>query len=343
MSNTKISVIVPVYNAKNYIEKTLNSILSQSIDSLEIIVINDGSTDGSKDILDYYDKTYSNIKVIHQENKGVSASRNLGILLATGEYIGFVDSDDLLDEKMYESMYKKAIYYDADICICGFIEEDLNKNILRKYIYKQHDQIITKENIPTMFKKSLDENLEPLGGAPIWNKIFKKSLLHENNILIDESITVGEDFCLNIHCFNKANSIVGVSECFYHYMNVNPNSIMSNVNLNKLYKFIDGRKSILDNLSKYNFYSNKYFEFENGRNFANLIQIASHKINESNSFKDAYTLALEILTSNDFKYSVNNSNSDYLSKNLKLIKKLSKINFNVCIFIILYIRCKISK
>ena len=135
MSNTKISVIVPVYNAKNYIEKTLNSILSQSIDSLEIIVINDGSTDGSKDILDYYDKTYSNIKVIHQENKGVSISRNLGILLATGEYIGFVDSDDLLDEKMYESMYKKAISYDADICICGFIEEDLNKNILRKYIF----------------------------------------------------------------------------------------------------------------------------------------------------------------------------------------------------------------
>ena len=126
-------------------------------------------------------------------------------------------------------------------------------------------------------------------------------------------------------------------------MNVNPNSIMSNVNLNKLYKFIDGRKSILDNLSTYNFYSNKYFEFENGRNFANLIQIASHKINESNSFKDAYTLALEILASNDFKYSVNNSNNDYLSKNLKLIKKLSKINFNVCIFIILYIRCKISK
>ena len=115
MANTKVSVIIPVYNAKNYIEKTLNSILNQSIDSLEIIVINDGSTDGSKDILDYYDNTHDNIKVIHQKNKGVSAARNLGILSSTGEYIGFVDSDDLLDKKMYESMYKKAISYNADI------------------------------------------------------------------------------------------------------------------------------------------------------------------------------------------------------------------------------------
>ena len=343
MSNTKISVIIPVYNAKNYIEKTLNSVLNQSIDGLEIIVINDGSTDGSKDILDYYDNTYGNIKVIHQKNKGVSAARNLGILSSTGEYIGFVDSDDLLDKKMYESMYKKAISYNADICICGFVEEDLNKNILRKYVYKQYDQVITKENIPTMFKKSLDENLEPLGGAPIWNKIFKRSLLIENNILIDENITVGEDFCLNIHCFNKANTVVGVSEYFYHYMNVNPDSIMSNVNLDKLYKFINGRKSILDNLSKYNFYSDKYFQFENGRNFANLIQIASHKIDESNPFKDAYTLVLEILTSTDFKYSINNSNDDYLSKNMKLIKNLSKLNLNICIFMILYMRCKSSR
>lgn len=343
MSNTKISVIIPVYNAKNYIEKTLNSILNQSIDSLEIIVINDGSTDGSKDILDYYNNTYDNLKVIHQENKGVSAARNLGILSAVGEYIGFVDSDDLLDEKMYESMYKKAISYNSDICICGFIEEDLNKSILRKYIYKQHDQIITKENIPIMFKKSLDENLEPLGGAPIWNKIFKRSLLRENNILIDESITVGEDFCLNIHCFNKANTIVGVSECFYYYMNINPNSIMSNINLDKLYKFINGRKSILDNLSKYNFYSDNYFKFENGRNFANLIQIASYKINKSSSFKDAYKIVSKILTSSDFKYSINNSSNNYLSKNLLLIKKLSQLNFNICIFMILYIRSKVSK
>lgn len=340
MSNIKISIIVPIYNGEKYISNTLDSILNQTLENIEIIVINDGSTDNSKNILDSYSKKSDKVRVIHQENKGVSATRNNGILSANGEYIGFVDADDLIDPDMYKKLYEKAVSNNADIAICGFIEEDLSGNILREYEYQYSDTILRDSDIRNSFKTCLNTKREPLGGAPIWNKIFKKDILIENNILIDESITVGEDFCLNIRCFDKARTVVGTKEKLYHYMNINPDSIMSKISDKKFYNFIDGRKAILKNLSTFGFYSEEYLRFENGRNFANLIQIADYKIKNSNNLKDSYKISMDILKSEDFKSSIKLSDNKYLSKNLQLIKKFSQANLNLIIFTILYLRAK---
>lgn len=340
MSNIKISIIVPIYNGEKYIINTLDSILNQSLKEIEVLAINDGSTDNTKNILDSYSKKSDRIRVIHQENNGVSATRNKGILLAQGEYIGFVDADDLIDADMYKKLYEKASCNDADIAICGFTEEDLKGNILRKYEYQHCNIILRNSEIRSEFKKSLDTKREPLGGAAIWNKIFKRSLLVDNNIFIDENITVGEDFCLNIACFDKARTVVGVSNKFYHYMNINPNSIMSKIDDKKFYNFINGRKAILKKLSDFDFYSEEYLRFESGRNFANLIQIADYNIRQLNDIKKSYKITMNILKSEEFKSSIKLSSDKYLSKNLQLIKKLSKSNLNSIIFSIIYIRSK---
>lgn len=111
----KISVIVPVYNVEDYLEECINSILGQTYKNLEIILVDDGSTDNSSKICDIYEKKDKRIKVIHKENGGLSSARNEGLKYRTGEYISFVDSDDFIDKTMYEKLYSAIKKYDADV------------------------------------------------------------------------------------------------------------------------------------------------------------------------------------------------------------------------------------
>ena len=114
----KVSIIVPVYNVESYLDKCLNSLVNQTLKDIEIIVINDGSTDNSQKIIDKYSKKYKNIINITKENGGVSEARNLGLEKASGEYIGFLDSDDWIEPDMYELMYQKAKTENFDIVAC---------------------------------------------------------------------------------------------------------------------------------------------------------------------------------------------------------------------------------
>ena len=115
----KISIIVPVYNVENYVSKCLDSIINQSYKNLEIIIINDGSTDKSGEICEYYSAKDDRMVLIHQKNQGVSMARNNALDIAAGDYIGFIDSDDWIAPDMYSTLYKNAIEYDADISMCN--------------------------------------------------------------------------------------------------------------------------------------------------------------------------------------------------------------------------------
>ena len=162
----KISVIVPVYNVYNYIDKCLNSLVNQTLRDIEIIVVNDGSPDNSEEIIEKYIKKYSNIKYYKKKNGGISDARNYGLKYATGEYIGFVDSDDYVKENMYEEMYNKALTDNYDMVVC-----DLN------YVYD--DKII---RVDCGIKKDT-ENVKSIyidNYPVVWNKIFKRELF--NNI-----------------------------------------------------------------------------------------------------------------------------------------------------------------
>ena len=343
MCNPKISIIVPVYNSGKYIKNTIDSILNQSIKDLELILVNDGSTDNSGQIIDDYKKQDSRIKVIHQENKGVSCARNNGISIAQGEYLGFIDSDDMVDLNMYSMLYEVALKSNSDIVCSGFVEEDTQGNIYRNYSYPYPDIVLVNDEIKQKVVSHLDNHLELIGGGSMCTKIYKRSFIKNNGLSINEDITVGEDFCFNIEALYFANNVTGVASMPYHYMSVNPNSIMTKLDDKKLLKFIDGRKHILKTLEKYNFSSKNYTAFEYSRNFGNLIQIVDYKISNLPKLSEKYSTSINLLKSKDIKYSISQSDNKYLSKNLQLLKFLIKSHLYPVVFLILYLRNTIKK
>ena len=193
----KISLIVPVYNTSKYLNKCLDSLVSQSLKDIEIIIINDGSTDNSEKIIHAYkDKR---IKYISKKNEGIGKTRNLGISKATGEYVAFVDSDDFLDRDFCFKMYEKATKDKLDIVMCDYYEKKVK---LKKITF------IDFENTNL---KSTPELINNINLGPC-NKIYKNSLLKENKILFEENLKY-EDAPFVIKAFIKAKKIGKVNEC----------------------------------------------------------------------------------------------------------------------------------
>ena len=172
---SKISVIVPVYNVEKFIKRCLDSIINQTTKDLEIILVNDGSTDNSGKICDEYAKLDNRITVIHKENGGISSARNIGLDVATGEWIAFVDSDDYIEKDMYEVLYKTAIEKNVDICACFFKYLTVDNKILFNLTQEQLDmngKYNSKEFLELIYK---DEYMNGICVAT-WNKIYKKNI-----------------------------------------------------------------------------------------------------------------------------------------------------------------------
>lgn len=203
----KISVIVPVYNSEKFLERCLDSLINQTLKDIEIICINDGSTDNSESILEKYSQSDSRIKIITKENEGVSISRNIGIDRATGEYIGFVDSDDWVDLNYFEKLYNAAKKYDTDIAVAGIIRLDK----FRKRTYLHFNQEITTKDINTKVK---------LCDIPdrcyVWNKIYKTEKIRQKNLKFAEG-TFYEDVIFTPKALYNLNQMVTVPDTFYYY------------------------------------------------------------------------------------------------------------------------------
>ena len=182
----KISIIVPVYNVEKFLPKCLSSIVSQTFKDWECILIDDGSSDTSGKICDEYALLNEKITVIHQENKGVSEARNIGIKVSKGEYIGFVDSDDWIEPNTYEIAYNTAISEKADLVQFGFWAND---GILDYLEYNQPEGLFNFCNLR-------DELWHG-----VWSKLIKKSVIYENNIKFPIGITLAEDMYFSILCF----------------------------------------------------------------------------------------------------------------------------------------------
>ena len=163
----KVSVIVPVYNIEDYLDKCLDSLVNQTLKDIEIIVVNDGTPDNSQEIIDKYAEKYKNIKSFIKENGGLSDTRNFGIKQATGEYIAFVDGDDYVSYDMYELMYNKAKSGNFDVVVC-----DLN------YVYSETEikEVSSKIETDTTNIKQAFINIYPSA----WNKIYKNKLFNNN-------------------------------------------------------------------------------------------------------------------------------------------------------------------
>lgn len=238
--NELISIIVPVYNVEEYITKCLDSICEQTYKNIEIILVDDGSTDKSGSICDEYSNRDKRIKVIHKDNTGVSDSRNKGLDIANGDFIGFVDSDDWIDCDMYRILYEALKANQADISICGYAE--MRNNELKHSFYT--DTSIIYNNMQAI-EELVKENSF---GDYLWNKLFYKKLFDTIEFPLGRTM---EDKATMYKIFDQCNSIVYLSDILYYYRK-NQDGICSNITLTNRYGNYKAESE------RYIYLSNKY-------------------------------------------------------------------------------------
>ncbi|MCU5288783.1 glycosyltransferase family A protein, partial [Bacillus paranthracis] len=194
MYDKMVSIIVPVYNAEKYVHKCIDSLLQQTYKNIEIILINDGSTDNSGKICDEYANESSKIRVIHQKNSGPSATRNVGIDVANGAYIQFVDSDDYVEPNMTEEMLK-AMNNKFQLVICGYKSLSLfNKDIN----IKEHKCHISGGYDYSSFMMEFGYLFRDVYINPLWNKLYNTALIKENHLRFKDNVYMGEDLLFNL-------------------------------------------------------------------------------------------------------------------------------------------------
>ena len=214
MSQIKISVIIPVYNAQEYLEECIQSLVNQTLQECEFLFINDGSIDKSQEIIERFQENDKRIKLINQNNKGRSLARNAVLDIAVGTYIGFIDSDDYMEKDMLEVLYNEAIETKTDIVISGtFLGRD-DKFITKKPVFPTN--IIYEQDF--IQKDIISNLLEREDLFAVWNKIYRKDLLQSHKIKFPN--TYDEDQFFNILAFNNAKTVVFSDYCGYFYREV---------------------------------------------------------------------------------------------------------------------------
>jgi len=219
-----ISVIVPVYNVDNYLRKCIDSLIVQTLKDIEIILVNDGSTDESIDICEEYKLKDNRIKVIHKENGGLSDARNKGIDIAKGKYISFVDSDDWINPQMLEKLYILASKYEADIVQGDYIkayDEDIIVNNMSENIIKYNAEQILDELYSGNYTKNI----------VVWNKIYKRELF--NDIRFPKG-KLHEDEFTTYKILHKANLIIDSNIPIYYYRQREGSIMNSDFNIKRL-------------------------------------------------------------------------------------------------------------
>ena len=230
--NPKVSVVIPAYNAKDYIARCLFSLIQQSLNDIEIIVVNDGSVDNTVEIVNLFLKYDKRIKLIEQENKLQGAARNAGMEIAKGEYIGFVDSDDWVDLNYFEKLYNAAKKYSSDIAFCTNVRIGNGKTKKRLNI--------KEECFNTKMQDKFDSCALAKNPCPT-NKIYKREFLNQNNIKWPQGCYC-EDKLFVTQAIYYANGTVSVPDINYYYFR-NPNSTVNSKKIKHRTKLNQDKKN----------------------------------------------------------------------------------------------------
>ncbi|MGG5506661.1 MULTISPECIES: glycosyltransferase family 2 protein [unclassified Myroides] len=212
MTTPIVSIIIPVYNGAKFIEKTLIAILNQSLNAIEIIVVDDGSTDHTLEVVSAFSDP--RIQIISKKNGGVSSARNTGIKAAKGEYIGFVDADDIVKEDFYEQLVGSSS--EVDVVISGLLIEK-EGSFVHKESLLESDRIYSQEAFAKeiLARYLTVENLDLLS---VVNKIYKRSFLIDKAILFDENLTLEEDGMFNLKVYTTMSAVVQIAYSGYYYL-----------------------------------------------------------------------------------------------------------------------------
>jgi len=236
----KVSVIVPIYNVEKYLEKCINSLLSQTLEDIQIILVNDGSKDNSGNIAREYEKNNKNrIIYVEKENGGLSDARNYGLKYATGDFVAFLDSDDYIEKNAYEEMYNKAIEENADYVECDFIWEFPNKiRVDKQYPYKNKKEMLSFVRVVA------------------WNKLIKRQLIIDNNLEFPKGLRY-EDVEFTYKLIPFVNKFAYVDKPFIHY--VQREGSIANVQNERTAEIF----TVLDNVIEFYKKNNIYEEYRN--------------------------------------------------------------------------------
>lgn len=246
MENPLISVIVPIFNVEKYVSECIESIQKQVYQNLQIILVNDGSTDNSGKICDKYAVSDSRIEVVHQQNRGLVAARKCGLEKANGEYIGFVDGDDYIEANMYQALVKEIYLTEADFVHSGFQDGSSKKYIFdRRVIDLSLDRMkLLKDTI-----LGLEAGITP----SIWSKLFKAELIKKTYNQIPEQYSLGEDFLNVCICILECDRIAFIDEAHYHYR-IRSGSLSHKNDIHDLKDLINLYDGLNDILSSYGCY-----------------------------------------------------------------------------------------
>lgn len=248
-----VSVVVPVYNTGKYLEKCIESLVNQTLKEIEIICVDDGSTDNSPQILKEFTKKDSRIKVLTQNNKGQSAARNAGLEIVKGEYIGFLDSDDWADETMFEKLYQNAKSYDSDISMCSInVYDDKTGET------SAGDPYLTLDLFDETFENRAFDYKETLGFifricVTPWNKIYKRKFLQGKNLRFIENLNF-EDNVFNLQTLVESDKISLIKEPLVYYRRQSESSYTFNNDSKKLdfFKIFEQEEKFLKEKGLYN-------------------------------------------------------------------------------------------
>ena len=252
----KVSVIVPIYNVEKYLEKCINSLLSQTLEDIQIILVNDGSKDNSGNIAKEYEKNNKNrVIYVEKENGGLSDARNYGLKYATGDFIAFLDSDDYIEKNAYEEMYNKAIEENADYVECDFIWEFPNKiRVDKQYPYKNKKEMLSFVRVVA------------------WNKLIKRQLITDNNLEFPKGLRY-EDVEFTYKLIPFINKFAYVDKPFIHY--VQREGSIANVQNERTAEIFTVLDNVIEFYKKNNIYEKYRDELE--YNYARYLLCSSLK------------------------------------------------------------------
>lgn len=231
MRRPVLSLLIPVYNSAPYLKRCLDSVINQSYKQLEIICVDDGSTDDSLEILNEYQKNDSRVKVFHQENKGVLAAKKRCMEESSGEYIGYVDSDDWVEPEMYDDMISRMWRYDLDIVCCDYYRDYESHSIESHQRYKDGEYDVS-EVVDGKKGMGIAGEIEP-GVRNInfflWSKVYRRSIIYDNQMLVPDGICDGDDTAVVLPSILSSKKIGFVGKCYYHYC-IRESSVSRDIN-----------------------------------------------------------------------------------------------------------------
>lgn len=338
-----ISIIVPIYNSEKYIKECIESIINQTYSNIEIILLNDGSTDRSLEICNIYSQKDKRINVINKKNTGVSDTRNIGIKYSNGQYIMFIDSDDWIDLDTCEIAIKNAIKNDSDIVMWTYVKEFKDKSI-PKIIFDK-DKYFDNDGCRNLHRRLFGlineelrkpENADALCTAAI--KLYKSSIIKENNIKFEDIKNIGtyEDGLFNINIFKYVKRATFINKTLYHYRKTNQYSITTKYKFNMVNQWL----FLFNLLEEYIEKNSLENEFKNALNnrIAMAILVLGLNICESNeNIVWKISEIKRVLNIDRIREAYKKVNFKYYPISWKVLLICCKYNFSIIVYILLNI------